>query len=292
MIIVQLKGGLGNQMFQYATGLHLSVLRKTELKLDTSFFNIPGNYTQRHYELDVFGIKATLATAEEITSFRSTSSWRYARYLQRKFPYFFNKAYIAESGHAYHPLFVHYPKNTYLEGFWQSEKYFSSIAPAIRNTFSFKEPLNEANAALAERIKTTASVSIHVRRGDYISNPIASGYHGICEAPYYQNAIKYLQAKHSDIHVFIFSDDLEWVKQNLKFDLPAEYINHNTGSNSHIDMQLMSLCKHNVIANSSFSWWGAWLNTNPAKIVIAPANWFTDKATDWSDVYAKSWIIQ
>lgn len=292
MIIVKLMGGLGNQMFQYAAGRHLAYTHNTVLKLDPSFFNAPGNHTPRQYALDIFELKGVFASEDEINSFKNAPTGRYSRFLQRKFPSFFRHAYISESGHAYHNKFVHYPADSYLEGFWQSEKYFLPIADTIRSDFRFRIPLTGLNKTLSDKIQQQQSVSLHIRRGDYVTNNEAAQYHGICSIDYYHNSVEYLHSKYSSLHLFIFSDDIDWVKANLHFDLPVDYINWNTGNNSYIDMQLMSLCKHNIIANSSFSWWAAWLNTNAGKVVIAPDNWFTDKAvTGWKDIYAQNWII-
>lgn len=292
MIVVKLMGGLGNQMFQYAAGRRLSNLRNTGLKLDLSFLNADtkGAYTKRDYALDVFSIKENFATEEEVISYRRLFQSRYRRFIYRKMPFLFSKAYITESGNKYHKNFINYPANTYLEGFWQSDKYFSGIENTIRNDFSFKDPPKGLNKELADKISNGRSVSLHVRRGDYIINESVKSYHGVCPPSYYMAGLERIKQKEKDPELFIFSDDAEWCRQNLVFDHPTTYIDHNKGEKSFEDMRLMSLCKHNIIANSSFSWWGAWLNKNPDKIVIAPKEWFADPANRSEDIYPKNWL--
>ena len=145
------------------------------------------------------------------------------------------------------------------------------------------------NKTLAEKIKSCDSVSIHVRRGDY-TNPAVLAFHGSCTPEYYYQAIETLLKRTAIQELFLFSDDTAWVKQNMQFSLPVTYINHNTGKNSFEDMRLMSLCKHNIIANSSFSWWAAWLNAYKNKTVIAPKTWILDKQVDTTDVIPDNWL--
>jgi hypothetical protein len=285
-------GGLGNQMFQYAAGRHLAHVHNTELKLDLSFLEADskGAYTQRHYDLGVFTLTGNFSKTDETESFKKSFNNRYKRFLFRKLPFLFGKAYITESGKNYHTAFLSYPKDTYLSGFWQSEKYFSPIENIIRADFNFKTPPSGLNKELSEKIKSTESVSLHIRRGDYVVNEAVQSYHGVCSPSYYKEGVSKIKAKHKNLELFIFSDDAKWCKQNLVFDLPCTYIEHNPGEKSFEDMRLMSLCKHNIIANSSFSWWGAWLNANPAKIVVAPAKWVSDPADQSEDIFPPNWI--
>jgi hypothetical protein len=293
MIIVKLMGGLGNQMFQYAIGRNLSALHKTDLKLDLSFLKIDpkGTYTKRNFELEIFNIKAGIASEKDCAPFLRRAGNKYIRTIQRKLPVIFNKTYIAESGHFYHKEFMSYPREAYLDGFWQSEKYFKASEKLIREDFTFKKELGGLNRELAEKIAGVNSISMHVRRGDYVMNEQVLAYHGVCGVEYYRNALEAINEKNTKPELFIFSDDSEWCRQNLKFDANCVYVDHNKGDQSYIDMQLMSLCKHNIIANSSFSWWGAWLNANPDKKVVAPAKWFNDPNAQTPDIYPESWII-
>jgi hypothetical protein len=288
MIVVNLMGGLGNQMFQYALGRRLALHHKTKLFLDCTFLNTetPLHIT-REYELDIFNIHAQIATERELKKFNPSN--RIVSKLQQRFPGLFPFKLIHEKSHAFNNSILTAPNNSWLNGFWQTEKYFIDIEDRIRSDFEFKSPLHGTNKKLAEKIRSCESVSIHVRRGDY-TNPKALAFHGICTTDYYYKAIEALSKKIIIQELFLFSDDTSWVKQNMRFSLPVTYIDHNTGKNSFEDMRLMSLCKHNIIANSSFSWWGAWLNTYKNKTVIAPINWILDKQVDTTDVVPKNWL--
>ncbi len=290
MIVVKLIGGLGNQMFQYAAGRYLAYMHKTDLYLDTSFLEkkSEGAYTQRKYELSKFLIEAKFAGPDERKIFKAGNQIR--RTLQRKLPLVFNNLYVAESGTSYHNEFLSYPRNTYLDGFWQSERYFKPIEELLRNEFSVQTKLNEKNQHFLDKIKQTNSVAIHVRRGDYVHHPNANVHHGICSLLYYEQAIAHLKKTENDMSLFVFSDDLEWCKNNFKFDLPINFVDSNDASNAHFDMHLMKHCKNAIIANSSFSWWAAWLNANPKKIIVAPIKWFNDASIDTSDLIPETWI--
>lgn len=290
MIVVNLMGGLGNQMFQYALGRKLSLLHQTELLLDCSFLNTPNpNHIKREYELDVFNIQARIATKKELKNFRPFQSNNLIRRLQRLTPGLQTHYAITQKTHAFDPDILSAPDNSWLNGFWQTEQYFNDIEKIIRQDFIFKLPLQGLNKELSEKIIACKSVSIHVRRGDY-TNPETLAYHGICKPHYYYKAIDHILQKHAIDELFVFSDDSDWVKKNLKLQLPATYIDHNTGKKSFEDMRLMSLCKHNIIANSSFSWWAAWLNSNDDKQVITPEIWIADKNVDTKDVRPSNWI--
>lgn len=293
MIIAKLIGGLGNQMFQYAAGRYLAYLHQTELYVDISYLNKNPNgaYTKRDLELSVFNLDLKIATPEDIEKFNIESSNKYSRALQRHLPILFTNLYAAESGIQYQKEFLNYPKNTYLDGFWQSERYFKPIEALLLKEFTPKESLNTDNQNWLNQINASESVSIHLRRGDYISNKNAQQYHGNLGLDYYKNALNLIKETHDKFEVFVFSDDLDWCKENLKIDLPTYFVDTNQKQNFHFDMFLMSHCKHNIIANSSFSWWAAWLNQNQGKKVIAPANWFADKSLNTKDLIPSSWII-
>lgn len=278
MIIAKLIGGLGNQMFQYAAGRSLAHIRNTTLKLDTSFLETDpgGAYTKREFELSVFNFAPSLASTAEIAPFKKIADNRYRRALYRRFPSLFSKAYISENSALFQPAFFNFPANTYLDGFWQSEKYFKGIKEILYHDLTFKTPPEGLNLDLYKKIKTTNAVSLHVRRGDYVTHQNASAYHGTCSPDYYRKGVELIKQKHNDIELFIFSDEPDWCRQHLIFDLPCTYISHNKGKQSFEDLRLMSLCKHNIIANSSFSWWGSWLNHNPVKMVIAPKYWYAN----------------
>jgi hypothetical protein len=288
MIVVHLMGGLGNQMFQYAMGRRLALHHQTELFLDCTFLEMENpHHIKREYELEAFRIQAQIATEKELKRFRQSN--KVVSKVQQCFPGLFPFKLIHEKSHAFNESILTAPDNSWLNGFWQTEKYFIEIEDRIRSDFEFKSPLQGLNKTLAEKISASESVSIHVRRGDYIT-PNALTFHGICTTDYYYQAIETLSKKTTIQELFLFSDDTVWVKQNMRFNLPVTYIDHNTGKNSFEDMRLMSLCKHNIIANSSFSWWGAWLNAYTTKTVIAPQTWILDKQVNTTDVIPENWL--
>lgn len=289
MIITKLIGGLGNQMFQYAAGKALALRHNTSVKVDDSFLKKPaqGIDTQRYFELDIFEEYVLIASLNETEKYLKRINNKFFRELQRRLPFLFKSLRAVESGSSYHVDFEHYPENTYLDGFWQSELYFSKYENEIRNLFIFKKDIINRNTDLVSKINTAQnSVSIHVRRGDYVKNPEANKFHGLCSLDYYSEAIKLITDKVSNVSLFVFSDDIPWCKENFKFNLPIEFIETN---NPHSDLFLMTQCKHNIIANSSFSWWGAWLNNNANKIVIAPNRWFANKDVNTKDLIPSSW---
>lgn len=290
MIIVRLMGGLGNQMFQYALGKRIALLRNTNVKTDVSFLkDATYNHTIRKFELDVFSSNIQIATDSEVNNFSSVQKSKIKKGIQRVLPFIFPYHTFGEPTHEYNALILTSPKNSLLIGYWQTEKYFLPIQDIIRKEFTFKRTLGGLNAKFADEIKSENSVSIHIRRGDYVHHSETSLFHGICTPEYYTAAIELIKSKVNNIHLYIFSDDMLWVKTNMEFDVPVTYIDDNSGDDSYIDMYLMSLCKHNIIANSSFSWWGAWLNNNPHKNVVAPSKWFNNTTVNINDVIPVGW---
>ena len=189
----------------------------------------------------------------------------------------------------YHSEFIDLPDNTYLFGYWQSEQYFSGIEDLIRTEFAHKKPPTGRIRDIADNIRRCESVSVHVRRGDYISHPIVRQVHGVCTQEYYMEAIKEVVKSVSRPHFFVFSDDPQWVREHLRTDYPVTYVTYNSAGDASEDLRLMSLCRHNIIANSSFSWWGAWLNENKEKIVITPRFWFLDRDRQNRDLLPAKW---
>jgi len=198
-------------------------------------------------------------------------------------------AFVVEPHFHYWPEINKAPRDCYLAGYWQSEKYFQDAEPIIREDFTFKIPMASRNEQIAEKIAQANAISLHVRRGDYVNNPHTKATHGICSPDYYRDAIGYMAKQIENPHFFIFSDDMPWVRSQMKLDFPCYYIEHNSGAESYNDMRLMSMCQHHIIANSSFSWWGAWLNPYPNKIVIAPRKWFANNS-DTDDLIPPGWI--
>jgi hypothetical protein len=256
--IIKIKGGLGNQLFQYAHG-RKCIEKGEEVVFDISFFEENKKDTLRPFLLNKFNILETnifLPLKESIIK----------KYL--------NKIKSKLSGEY---------------GFFQSEKYFKGIEPMIRKEFTLKDPLSQTAQTYADQIQQNHnSVSIHIRRGDYVLNSSANKHHGVCDLEYYERAISKIKELIDSPAFFIFSDDIEWVRENLKVD-NAIYVSNPSLSECE-EMMLMSYCKHNIIANSTFSWWGAWLNQNPNKIVIAPQKWLNTDTSNQPDIIPPTWI--
>lgn len=291
MIIVNIIGGLGNQMFQYAAGRALAIARGLPLRLDVAGFD--GYGLHQGFELQrVFNCQAAIASAVEL---RSVLGWRAAPILKRvlarpDFAGLRGAAFIVEPHFHYWPGIRNVPATAYLQGYWQSEKYFADAAVDLRTDFTFPQPLTESNAAWVERIGRCVAVSLHVRRGDYVSDPKTQVVLGSCSSDYYRSALRYIAERVATPEFFVFSDDIAWARDNLDISFPCHYIDHNRGAESYNDMRLMSLCRHHILANSSFSWWGAWLNSRAGKIVVAPERWFAEGERRVDDLVPQEWV--
>lgn len=277
-------------MFQYAAGRALALRRGAELRLEISGFET--DKVGREFELQhVFSCQTEIASSSDIVwllGWQSPSLVR--RILVRSgFAVLRRDAFVVEPHFQYWNGINKVPQNCYLVGYWQSEKYFQDAEQIIRADLSFALPMSNRNAQIGEEMLRVNSISLHVRRGDYVSNSKTKATHGACSLDYYHAAVRYMAERVECPHFFIFSDDMAWVKNELKLDFPCQYIEHNKGSESYNDMRLMSLCSHHIIANSSFSWWGAWLNPKSDKIVVAPQKWFA-KDNITIDLYPHGWI--
>jgi hypothetical protein len=295
VILVNLSGGLGNQMFQYAFGRSLSQYHQTELILDLSNYStaISPSINEyglavRKYELGCFLIKPTFSEIAHKNFFfpknsiRSKILYKVERMLKRK-------TLVFESQNGYHEkIWNQIQRNTYVQGFWQSPLYFKGIEQLLKNDFKFNLNISR-DKQLESHIQQCNSIAIHVRRGDYESSKIVQNIHGLCSLAYYKNATNFIMNKTLSPKFYIFSDDIEWCKSNFNWLPNAHYIT-NKDSPAYYDMYLMSICKSIIIANSTFSWWGAWLNINPNKIVIAPSLWFKNTTADELKIYPMDWI--
>lgn len=291
MITVRLNGGLGNQMFQYATGRAIADRIGIDLSVNLDeLSNETGSvHTQRHYELSKLNVRTDSVSNNGKIPAQSLLSKTFFRI--REFTgKVLDQRIVAEKFFYFDPAILEISSSCVLTGYWQSEKYFQSSRRKIIEDFRPREVMNSVNRDTAESIASTNSVSIHVRRGDYVTNSQANKFHGLCGLDYYQKAIKFIQNRASNTHFFIFSDEIDWVKENLNTDSPTTYISDNAGDESYWDMQLMKECKHHIIANSSFSWWGAWLSENDDGIVIAPEKWFSDPKINTNDLIPLRWI--
>ncbi len=280
MIATRLMGGLGNQMFQYAAARRLAIKHDTELVLDLSWFaRQPRADTARRYELDSFPIvgRHTSRPVEGGRLSRILATLKAANTPHR----------MVEHGPRLQAEVLDAPNDTLLVGYWQSEKYFLDEEAQIRRDFAFDAPVSPRARALAESIDGSA-VSMHVRRGDYVSHGRARQFHGVLPIDYYERAAAVLSERVRNPHFHVFSDDPDWCRTNIKLPSTTTFVSH-AGSTPYEDMFLLSVCSHHIIANSSFSWWGAWLSTSPGKMVIAPRMWFADETQDTSDLVPESW---
>ncbi len=273
MIIAKIIGGLGNQLFQYAFAYAMYKQNLAELKLDASQYI---HFPDRRFELAYFGLN-NLASKNEIAAFFPQNwlekTFRKGKFRLLKEKYFhFDPEILQNYGN----------ENLYLEGYWQTYRYWQNYENEIRQIFTFKNSFEGRNAFFYQKIQETESVALHLRRGDYVQKPSVVQHYYQCSINYYEKAISEINQKVENPHFFVFSDDLEWCKTNLKLDFPHTYI--DSGSNMG-DLQLMSACRHQIIANSSFSWWGAWLNPNPQKILMIPPKWFQDEKIQTDDLF-------
>ena len=292
MIIVQLAGGLGNQMFQYSLGLYLSKSNSSALGLDIRSY---GRDTKRRYLLNYFECEQALVSVADIRRLKypflgpsffcyllRASTWNTGLVLSRR---------VRERGLIYDPSVRSLPDNVLLQGFWQSEKYFYEVRSDLVHHFRLKGGLRDSSTSYRDHICSVESVAVHVRRGDYVCGSAESAVHGVCPLSYYRSAYELVMARLLKPVFFIFSDDLNWAAENLRFYDNAIFVNcGNSDVGACEELYLMSLCKHNIIANSTYSWWGAWLNQNLRKIVVAPRQWFNSPLYDSTDIIPASWI--
>jgi hypothetical protein len=267
MIIAKIIGGLGNQLFQYAFARHISIIHNTELKLDISAYS---DYNIHKYSLSNFNILEKFCSNEEISELVP----------------------VKEKHFHFDPDFKKTIDNSYINGYWQCEEYFKDISDVLKLEFALKSPMEKADEVISELISNSNSISIHIRRGDYVPGSYNDQVSDCLTLEYYKNAIDILSKIVHNPIFFVFSDDMNWVKKNLKLEQQIFYVDYNSSDNNYQDLRLMSLCKHNIIANSSFSWWAAWLNDNPKKQIFAPKKWFNANARNLNpkDIVPKNWV--
>ncbi|MFZ5951005.1 MAG: alpha-1,2-fucosyltransferase [Candidatus Rifleibacteriota bacterium] len=289
MKIVFLSGGLGNQMFQFAAAKSLSLIYGHKLKIDPTYYDM---YVQnRVFELErVFDCQFEIASDKDL---KAILGWKkkihqspFWRRLYRKLPG--QRNWIVEPHYHFWPEFLNLSNNCLIEGDWQSYKYFSDFSTQIKDCFKFKQD-DFADHELLQRLQSCNSVAIHLRRADYVSNTHTLSWHGVCEADYYQAAVQKLRQAQSNPEFFVFSDDPIAAREILSGISGLNFVEDPGKRKNQFDMMLMSRCRHNIIANSTFSWWAAWINENPQKMVIAPKRWFAqDKLCD-SDLIPPDW---
>ena len=282
LVTVAIFGGLGNQLFQYAAGLAYANRTNRRLQLDTHHYDSNSSFP---YSLGDFCIDALIGTSRTLPP-NKADRFKYLTWkLLGRSP-----RLLRERSLAYDERLGSEQGSVYLHGYWQSEKYFAQSEDLIRRHFECKSTLSNRNLQIANEIQSTPSIAVHVRRGDYVSNQKANSLHGTCSPEYYQEAVARIQAETGVDHtVYLFSDDADWAIRNLNFPCQVKPVVGNDRASAWEDLKLMSSCSHQVISNSTFSWWAAWLNRNPAKLVFAPQFWFRPSSGVSSDIVPNSW---
>lgn len=262
-------------MFQYAAARGLAARRNTGVALDGREARVRGEgVLTRVFDLP-------LEDQQDLPPLKRDALLRYAAWRLS------SPVFRREQGLGYNAAIEGFPDGSYLHGYWQSERYFAHVAEDIRQDFAFPVFSSPQNADMAAQIGLGLSVSLHVRRGDYVT----LGAHGLCDQAYYTAALERVLDGLADTPtIFVFSDDPDWARSNLSLPCTKVVVDLNGAETDFEDMRLMSLCTHNIIGNSSFSWWGAWLNANPDKRVAGPKAWFGDPKMDNPDILPDCWL--
>lgn len=283
MIVSRIQGGLGNQMFQYAYGLYLARRYETPLWLECSHV---ARDRLRSMMLDQWKIDTPHVTEHlrQLVPHRyggaGWKNWLRGQKSMRR---------VAERPYGFQKKFLDPGDHVFLDGYWQSERFFPQLRTTLQQCFQPADDVSPTTRAIANKMAQGSSVSLHVRRGDYVTSEHTNSVHGICSQEYYQSCIDQLQGSTESMHVFVFSDDPRWCQQNLVLGCPVTYVTHNGAQRAHEDIWLMTQCRHHVVANSSFSWWGAWLRTDDTGMVFAPQPWFRSEQLDTSSVVPAAW---
>jgi len=292
MIVVKLMGGLGNQLFQYSFGRYLSHVHNTDLILDDSFYvDTPIGATSRVYELDKFPIYGRRVSAAERYMLRTYSGGLW-KLLRRLAPLPGGLKYIYDYSPTGPSNYNKFVNNVYLDGYWQSPKYFDQINKILRSELIPITSMSDFDINFKNEIKEAGdkAISLHIRRGDFISNNTVASSHGVCSTNYYSSCMEYMASRISNPKFFIFSDDIDWVKENFKYENRVTYIDKEIGGSAVQDLQLMMLCKHHIVANSTFSWWGAWLGYSTGQVVTRPKLWSLEKPEIGDLICPSDWV--
>ncbi len=297
MIVVQLIGGIGNQMFQYACGRHLAHLNNSELLLDLSFLQnrvpLGKDFVFRDYDLDIFNIQARIATQNDIPLYPATWKinsiphrlYHFVQITRKGFKFVLDRRLNSYKQILYNKKILEKRGNIYLAGYWASPKYFEAIQAMIKSDFSFRKKISDNCLNLLQQINSANSVCINVRRKEFLTIK-AMGFHGI---DYIQRAVNKIEQEVINPAFFIFSDDLDWCRQNIVLDHPTVFVGQECYGEKFRDyLELMMSCKHFIIPNSSFAWWAAWLSDSRNKIVITPQNYFA--GYDTRDLIPGNWL--
>jgi hypothetical protein len=290
MIGVRLEGGLGNQLFQYAAARSLAIRHCTEVIVDQSLLNTKKrSLTKREYELGNFNCIVKFPVSGEFKLVKL------AKHLKQIFNLLTSWSAVIEEGDHLNEFFFIAPDNSYLIGYWQSYKYFEGIKGALVDEFTPKNHLSLESLRIKKVIgNSSPAIAVHVRRGDYVTLSSAMNFHGALPLDYYREGVKIMNNQFPGATYFIFSDDIAWCKEYLELNEGAVYLDHNSSDDAWQDLILMNACHHHIIANSSFSWWGAWLGARDqepgTQKVIYPKNWFNGKVVNSGDRFPPYWL--
>jgi hypothetical protein len=298
MVTVKINGGAGNQMFQYACARALSLRNRTELRIDPSpLFDITPwhRIVIRHYALNII-----FSVEPELNFFAKRQKFLKIPYADKIINKYYPRVlgmigywhYIKERQVSFDFTINQLSGNIYLEGYWQTEKYFKDYEAIIRKDFSFRNTLSGRSVALAQDISSSLSVCLNVRRAEIVHNPEVSKVHNVVTKDFYERAIDIMKKRFgAAIKIFVFSDEIEWCRQNLKIGADHIFLDYDPGDVEFRDyLQLMSMCKHFIIPNSSFAWWAAWLSKYEDKLVVGPRLWLKDESINTSDVTPEGWL--
>jgi len=289
-VIARVEGGLGNQLFQYTAGRSLADRLGCDLALDLRGLAENGD---RSYQLDLYHTRCSIADAALLNTlppWRPSRSGRVRSRISQFMPRLYAYPVFWPRDFSFDARFESIKRPVFLVGYWQTEKYFAWNRPKLLQDLQLRTPMDASHPVLA-RIRSTNSVALHVRRGDYVSIPAAADFHGTCDMAYYAEAVADLVKRLGDVELFVFSDEPEWARANLKFALPSHFVDAHSPDQGHLDLDLMRHCRHHIIANSSFSWWGAWLCESAGLQVYAPRRWFRDPGVNTSDVIPPRWHL-
>ena len=286
-------------MFQYALGRHLALKNETELMVDTTYFDQvqrnSNHFVKREYDLNIFDIevkKLEPKTMNWLPHYSPQSSHRLkhkAKSVLNLYKYINDYEVVRETKYfACDKDVLKAGSNTYLIGYWQNEKYFSAIEDQLRSDFRFQDTFDDSVYELASEIsEVRSSVCLNIRRTDFVNNPI----HGFVGLDYIFNALAYLKTKIDLPRLYVFSDEIEWCRENLRFDVPCFFVGHNfAGPKFSSYLYLMTRCHHFIIPNSTFGWWAAWLSENPGKMIVAPKQWVNYPGLDPTNIIPQGWI--
>ena len=278
-------------MFQYAAGFAIAQRLNMKVLVDVNYLKDKSNryfkFSNRDYVLDMFNISGEIASDNQISQFRVPRKGnKYFYHLKKRLAS--ERNIIREKNLTTCTSFKNIASHCYLEGYWQNPIYFKDYENEIRQEFSFKNKLSEVCIPVLQRIENSNSVCIHVRRGDFVNHPTLD----VVKIEFYYKALAILSDIFPDLRLFVFSDDVSWCRENLELDLfEYEFIDPSlSGPHAEYHLHLMTFCKHFIIPNSTFSWWGAWLSKSKEKIVIAPKKWFIGQTESINDILPKEWI--